>query len=426
MSRSGNRGKAFYAGQEVEFDLPGSWNVLAMAEPRAVSEVPDLAVETRRALLYPIGTKPLAELVSPGKRVAIISEDQTRPSPIGKVVVPLLDELHKLGIPDSAVDVVIGRGTHRATTREELLAKLGSEVLERVRVSVHDADDKASLVYLGKTSRGTPAWVNRTVAEADLKIGIGTINPHYFAGYSGGPKIVLPGISGRDTIRTNHVWIRDPNTVQGKMDGNPIWEDMLEVARLLRLSLLINFLLTPSMGVYGLFAGEVEKAQKAAVEAFKGIYGVPVARPSDVTITSAYPLEVDLIQSGKSILSADAVTRPGGTIILSSACPDGTGPMYYETLKERPTPEEVVEWIDKGRASPTGGPMASRVRRLLQTKKLVVVTGGVGAEKLADMEMDWAGSMEEAIAKVSAQYPRADVTILPVGGATFPYIANEN
>jgi hypothetical protein len=135
-------------------------------------------------------------------------------------------------------------------------------------------------------------------------------------------------------------------------------------------------------------------------------------------------LEVNLIQSGKAILSADSVTRPGGTVIISSSCPDGAGPMYYETLRERPAAEEVVQWIDEGQASPTGGPMASRVRGMLQTKKLVVVTQGLDAEHLADMEMDWAGNMEEALAKVAADYPQADVTILPVGGATFPYLEN--
>ncbi|MBW1695758.1 MAG: DUF2088 domain-containing protein [Deltaproteobacteria bacterium] len=123
-----------------------------------------------------------------------------------------------------------------------MIAKLGDEVVDRVRVSVHYADNRDNLVHIGTTSRGTPVWLNRTVAEADITVVIGTVNPHYFAGYSGGgPKILLPGVSGRDTLRKNHVLIRDPNTVQGKMDGNPIWEDMLEVARLAKLTYLVNF-----------------------------------------------------------------------------------------------------------------------------------------------------------------------------------------
>jgi nickel-dependent lactate racemase len=330
--------------------------------------------------------------------------------------------LNTLGIPDGNVDIVIGRGTHRAPTQEEIAAKLGSELVNRVRVSVHDADNKDNLVRTGTTRRGTPAWLNRIVAEADVTLGIGTINPHYFAGYSGGPKIVLPGVSGRNTLRINHVLIRDPNTVQGKMDGNPIWEDMLEAARLAKLTYLVNFVLTASKAVHQIFIGEVEATQKAAVESFKKIYGVPIAKPVDVVITSAYPLEVDLIQSGKAILSVEAVTREGGTIILSSACHDGAGPMYYETLRERPAADQVVDWIADGKASPTGGPMASRVRKLLETKKLVVVTEGLSAEKLADMEMGQAASVEEAIAKLRSEYSQANVAVLPVGGATFPYL----
>ena len=421
------KGRGYFKGEGLTFDLPGDWNLLAMAEPREVAAVQDIGAEVKRALKNPIGMEPLSKIVPKlkNKKTVILSEDQERPSPVGLIALPLMNELNRLGIPDENIQVIIARGTHRRPTDDELKGKLGEEVLRRVKVSIHDADDQDNLVLVGTTSRGTPCWANRLVAEAGLKIGIGTSNPHYFAGYGGGPKIVLPGISGRETIKKNHVWIRDPNSMQGTLDGNPLWEDMLEVARVVGLDMKIDTVLNSQTKVSKIFAGEVEAEQKAAVEALLGIYGVTVPKMADVTITSAYPLETNLIQSGKSILLADGVTKPGGTVVLISSCPDGAGPMMYETLSEKPEPEQVIDWIAEGKASPTGGPMASRLRNLLKTKTLMVVTDGLTVQQLQDMEMEHAASVEEAIRRISGKYKRPDVIVLPVGGSTFPYVEKE-
>jgi nickel-dependent lactate racemase len=253
----------------------------------------------------------------------------------------------------------------------------------------------------------------------------GTCNPHYFAGYGGGPKMVLPGISGRETVKKNHVLLGEPNSTQGIREGNPVWEDMLEAARIVGLDMKIDTVLNSQTEVYQVFAGDVEAEQEEAVEALLGIYGVTVPKMADITITSGYPLEIDLIQSGKAILLADAVTKPGGTIVLISACSDGAGPMMYETLSEKPKSEQVIEWIAEGKASTTGGPMASRLRRLLKAKTLLVVTDGLTAQQLQDMDMEHAASVEEAISRVSARYEGPDVIVLPVGSSTFPYVEKE-
>ncbi|HJX39695.1 MAG TPA: hypothetical protein VJ714_13935, partial [Anaerolineae bacterium] len=209
---------------------------------------------------------------------------------------------------------------------------------------------------------------------------------------------------------------------QGIMEGNPLWEDMLEAARLAGLDMKIDCLLNAEKKIYRVLIGEVEAAQREAVAALKAVYGAPVPKLADVTITSAYPLESDLIQSGKSILLADDITREGGMVILLSACPDGAGPVMYETLRERPNPDEVVDWIATGKASTTGGPMASRLRRLLATKSLIVVTEGLTKQQLEDMEMEHAASIEDALARASKKYPKAEVIVLPIGGSTFPFV----
>jgi nickel-dependent lactate racemase len=216
--------------------------------------------------------------------------------------------------------------------------------------------------------------------------------------------------------------MREPGTTQGITHGNPLWEDMLEAARRVGLDMKIDCLLNAQKAIYRVFVGEVEAAQAEAIRELKDVYGAPVPRLADVTITSAFPLETDFIQSGKSILLADDITKPGGTVILLSACPDGAGPLMYETLKERPGPEQVVDWIAEGKASTTGGPMASRLRRLLSTKRLLVVTDGLTKQQLADMEMEHASSIDEAIAHVARRYPTAEVIVLPVGGSTFPFV----
>ena len=417
------KGKSYFNGQEFAFDLPKGWNLLAMAEPKEAPALPDVGGAVRGLLAKPIGMAPLADVVKglPRKKTVIISEDQERPTAVHQILTPLLDELNRLGIPDSQIDVVIARGTHRLPTDEEIRAKLGAAAMERVRVSVHDAD-ASDLVLVGKTTRGTEVRINRVVAEADLVIGIGTINPHYFAGYSGGPKLILPGVCSRETIKQNHVWIRDPNAVAGIMNGNPIWEDMLEASRLARMTFKFDTLLNTRKEICRLYGGEVEAQQIAAVQGLKEVYGVAVPAQADVTITSGYPLEINLIQSGKAILLADTVTKPGGTIVLVSACSSGAGPLMYETLSQRPGPEEVIQWIAEGRANPTGGPMASRLRNLVQSKRLVVVTEGLTEQQLSDMEFGYAPSLADALNSLSRGNGKRDAIVLPVGGSTFPYL----
>ena len=294
--------------------------------------------------------------------------------------------------------------------------------MDRLRVTVHDPDAD-DLVHIGTTSRGTEVWINPLVAEAALIIAIGTSNPHYFAGYGGGAKLILPGVCGRDTVRQNHVWVRDPNTVVGIMEGNPIWEDMLEAARLARLTMKFDTVVNAAKEIYALFGGEVEAQQKAAVEVLKEVYGVAVPAMADVTIASSYPLETNLVQSGKAILTADVVTKPGGTIVLVSACSDGPGPMIYETLSQHPSEQEVIEWIDCGEANTSSGPMAARLRALVASKRLVVVTDGLSEQQLADMEFGFAPSVEQAISKLAASNGHRDAIVLPVGGSTYAYLA---
>jgi len=416
-------GKGFFKNEPVTFRLPEGWKLLAMAEPQSVPAAQDINAAVKHAINNPVGMPKLATLFPlKNPKVAILVDDQTRPTPAHQVLMPLVEVLAGLGVKDEDIEVVMARGTHTPPNEAGIRRKIGDEAYERFRFTMHDPDDESKLTYVGTTSRGNKVYINSVVASAGLVIGIGLCNPHYFAGYGGGPKIVLPGICSRKTIAYNHHMISDPNTVADITKGNPIWEDMLETARLAKLAMKIDVVLNQDQEIYKVFAGEIEAAQAAAIAALKEVFGVPVPKLSDVTITSGYPLESNLIQSGKALLNADIVTKKGGVVILMSACDEGAGPLFYETLSERPAPETVIEWVGNGKASPTGGPMAARVRELLKTKKLIVVTDGVAPEKLADMEMIYAPTVEEALKIAAAHHPNAEVTILPVGGSTLPIL----
>ncbi len=416
-------GKGYFKNEPLTFTLPEGWKLLAMAEPSSVPAAQDVRAAVKNAIYNPVGM-PRLESLFPLKnpKVAILVDDQTRPTPAYQVLMPLIEVLADLGVKDEDIDIIMARGTHTPPNEAGIRRKIGDEAYERFRFTMHDPDDESKLTYVGTTSRGNKVYINSLAAAAGLVIGIGLCNPHYFAGYGGGPKIILPGICSRKTIAYNHHMISDPNTIADITKGNPIWEDMLETARLAKLAMKIDVVLNQDQEIYKVFAGETEAAQAAAIAALKEVFGVPVPKLSDVTITSGYPLESNLIQSGKALLNADIVTKKGGVVILMSACDEGPGPLFYETLAERPAPEVVIEWVGNGKASPTGGPMAARVRELLKTKKLIVVTDGVAPEKLADMEMIYAPTVQEAL-QVAAKYqPNAEVTILPVGGSTLPIL----
>ena len=416
-------GKGFFKNKAITFTLPEGWDLLAMAEPTTVPGAEDVAAVVKEAIDNPVAMEKLDTLFPlENRKVAIIVDDQTRPTPAYQVLMPLIEILASLGVKDDDIDIVMGRGTHKVADEPTIRGKIGDEAYERFRFTMHDPDDASKLTYMGTTSRGNRVRINSVVAGAGLVIAIGLSNPHYFAGFGGGPKIMLPGVSSRETIAYNHHMISDPKTVPDVLEGNPIWEDMLEAARIAKLTMKIDVVMNQDQAIYKVFAGEVEAAQAAAVKALKEVYGVPVPKMSDVTIASGYPLETNMIQSGKALLNADMVTKKGGVVILISACSEGAGPMYYETLSERPDPETVIEWIGTGKASPTGGPMAARVRELLKTKKLIIVTDGVSSEQLTDMEMTHAPTVEAAMEIAAIDHPNAEVTILPVGGSTLPIL----
>ena len=307
--------KVRYAGREESIVLPESWHLIGVGNPAPTTPLADVGTAVVRSLASPVGAKSLKALCAGVRKVAIAIDDQTRPTPTAKVLAAVLAELRQAGVGAEDVTVIVAKGTHRWPTDQEVQAKVGPAAAA-CRVVVHDPDDESGLVLLGTTRRGTPVWANRAVAEADLFLAIGAVVTHYMAGYGGGPKIALPGVMGRKTIVANHVIAAGPTATQGRTIGNDMYEDLLDAARIARLALKIEVVPDIDNQPVDVVTGEVGAGHQVAIEAYNKIFGYKVEEQADVTITSGFPLETELLQSCKAVLSADISTKDGGAIVL--------------------------------------------------------------------------------------------------------------
>ena len=303
------------------------------------------------ALRNPIGSAPLRDKIRPGDAAVVVHTDITRATPNERILQPVLSELEAAGIRRSDITLLNALGTHRLQTPAELRLMLGDYIVDNYRCRQHDAWDDTNLVSFGKTSLGHPVRINRVYAEAPIRILTGFIEPHFFAGYSGGPKGVLPSIAGVESVLSNHggAMIADPKATWGVTDGNPIWEEMREVALRVPPTFLLNVALNDRREITAVFAGDMLKAHAQGC-AFVGKQAlVPVSQPFDVVVTtnSGYPLDQNLYQSVKGLSAAARIVRPGGAIILVAACADGLPAHggYAELLQQGGSPQGVLDLL---------------------------------------------------------------------------------
>jgi nickel-dependent lactate racemase len=317
--------------------------------PRYVPGLPDEASALRDALRNPIESAPLRELVSPGDTVAVVFSDLTRPQPRERMLPVLLDEL--AGVPREQIVLINGVGTHRANTDEELREMLGDAIVDRYRIVQHNSIDGSQMVYLGQTRYDHAIWINKHYMQADVKILTGFIEPHIFAGYSGGPKAVLPAVAGAEIILDNHSgrMLSDPKATWGVTHGNRVWEEMLEVAHLTGPDFLFNVALNRDKQITGVFCGALEAAHEAGVHFVRESALVPVDAPFDVALTtnSGYPLDINLYQTDKGISAAAQVVRAGGAILTASECWDGIPDHgnYKALLAGASSPQELLDQV---------------------------------------------------------------------------------
>lgn len=409
-----------YGHAELHGQVPAA-SFLGAFLPQEEEAVADEQEVLRQALEHPIGTVRLRQLARPGQKVAIVTSDMTRPCPSDKLLPPILAELNAAGVPDADITVVIALGLHRAQAPAELEEMLGPEVCRRVRVLNHDPEQ---VVRLGLTSRGTPVEFFRPLVEADLRVCLGNLEFHYFAGFSGGAKAILPGCASKATVNANHALMVQPGAVAGKIDGNPVRADLEEGVAMLGADFILNVVVDGHHQITGAVAGHAEHAHRQGCEMVIQRGSVSIPQLADVVVVSAggYPKDVNMYQAQKALDNAVHAVRQGGVIIWVAECVEGLGGKTFESwLREAGEPDKVLERIQ--REFVLGGHKAAAIAAVLK-RAAVYLVSGLEEKVLAGSGLVPFIDLDEALRAALDQLgPQAQVLTLPYGGSVLPVLA---
>lgn len=406
-----------YGKTHLDFDARGaSVLISAIGELKAQGSGRDIV---RAAMENPIDSPRLKELAKGKKNCVIIVSDHTRPVPSKDILPNMLAEL-RAGNPDIDVTLLVATGFHRPTTTAELEEKLGKEWMEQCTIAVHDARDADSNVQIGLLPSGAPLVIDRLAAETELLIAEGFIEPHFFAGFSGGRKSVLPGICDQVTVLGNHcsAFIHSEFARTGILDGNPIHRDMIAAARMARLQYIVNVVIDEEKKTVAAFAGDCVNAHRAGCDFLLGYAQVKPAW-ADIVITSngGAPLDQNLYQCVKGMTAAEATCKPGGTIILCAYCADGHGGEgFYHALKDCESPAELYA---RQLATPQDQTLPDQwesqiLARILIKHRVILVSRPEMKELIEDMKMLYAPSLEEALA-MARGFSGESITVIPNG-----------
>ena len=415
-----------YGKDGLTVELPDK-NV-TVVEPQYVPGLPDERAALRDALRVPIGCAPLTDLLSRDDTVAISFCDITRPMPNNRVLPVLLEEIERV-VSRDRVTLVNGTGTHRANTEAELRRMLGDAVVDGYRIVTNDARDDASLVTVGTTSSGNEIRLNRAFVEASAKLLTGFIEPHFFAGFSGGPKMVMPAVAGIDTVMCNHGArnIGDPNATWGVTHGNPIWEEIREAALMVSPAFSLNVTLNKSHEITGVFAGDMLESHAQGCAWAKATAMRAVERAFDVVLTtnSGYPLDLNVYQTIKGVSAAARIVKDGGAIVAAAECWDGIPDhgAYKDLLVSAPSPEELLARINApGFRMPDQ--WQAQIQAMIQRRCRVFLRSALPDDVVRSTKLLPCADIEETIAALLAEYgPDATLCVLPQGPQTIPYLA---
>ncbi|NMA43716.1 MAG: nickel-dependent lactate racemase [Oligosphaeraceae bacterium] len=374
-----------------------------------------------KALAQPLGSSGLAELARSKKTAVIIASDHTRPVPSKVIMPPVLRELRH-GNPKIQITILIATGFHRATTDAELRRKFGDEIIDQEHVIVHDCQDQSSLAFAGILPSGGELWLNKLALETDLLLAEGFIEPHFFAGFSGGRKSILPGIAGGTTVLSNHCapFIDSEFARTGNLENNPLHRDMLWAAKKANLAFIVNVILNGEKEVVRAFAGDAFAAHEAGCREMSGLSLITVPE-SKIVITSngGYPLDQNLYQAVKGMTAAEAAVAPGGVIIIAAACQDGHGGEgFYRTLAEANSPAEVLEKLRKIPATETIPDQwqSQILARVLSKNPVIVVSDPCNHAMIQAMHMQAASTLDEALMLARRKTGLdAKITVIPDG-----------
>lgn len=412
-----------YGRTQLTVRLDDSFQTELLA-PARVEPAPDPLQAVNEALSHPVGGVRLADF-SKARSVAIAVSDKTRPVPHAVLLPPLLRELERLGIPDSAITLVAATGLHAPMPEAEFGQILPADILARYRVVSHDATATADLVSLGKTQRGTAVLANRVFAQAELRLVVGNLEPHQFMGFSGGVKTASIGLGGRETINQNHALMLDPHSDLARYEDNPARQDVEEIGRLMGVHFAVNAVLNESKQIIRVVAGEPQAVMREGIPLVLQIYQVRVAAPFDLLIASpgGHPKDINVYQAQKALGHAARVTRKGGTILLVAACPEGSGSQGYEKWVSGMSSHRAVLERFQREGFRIGPHKAFQIARDALPRRVLMVTQ-MPTELAQKLLLSPYPSLEAALpVALEGLAPAARIGIMPWANATVPTLA---
>lgn len=393
-------------------------NLMAVLTPNPVSAELTGEAEVRRAILEPIGSPRLRDIVAPGEKIAIVTSDITRPMPTYAVMPALMEELEAAGVCWDDVTIVFALGSHRPHTDAERRKLAGDEAYGKIRCVDSDPDD---CVHLGVTTRGTPVDITRVVAEADRRILLGNIEYHYFAGYSGGAKALMPGVSTRAAIQKNHSLMVEETSCAGLIEGNNLRSDIEEAAALCGADFIVNVVLDEHKKIIKAVAGDVTAAHRAGCSFLDTLYMKRIPERADIVIVSqgGAPKDLNLYQTQKALDNAKHAVKKGGAIILAGACGEGMGEGVFEDwMTSAPTSKSLIERI--AREFTLGGHKAAAIAMVLENADIYLVSE-MEPEFVKSIFMKPAESVQSALDDAFSRLgDDASVIVMPYGGSTLP------
>ena len=421
-----------YEGERRTFSLPKSWQVISQTDKPPVPGVNDPRKEIRRALNHPVGSPKIEVLARPGMEVVLLFDDLQRPTPAHLALPELMNRLNRAGVPDDRITAVCALGTHAVLTLEQMEVKVGKEAFSRLkgRLFSHDPHAKDNII-VGKTHRGIVVEMNRHVALADLAIGVGECMPHPVAGFGGGYKLVMPGVCSYRTVAEHHfAWMRHRDSRVNLLDGNFFYEEIVDAGRLSRMKFKLDLVMNNKKEIIRAFAGDPVAAHRTASEFAASLYLVPLPKLADVTITSAFPLEIG-VQATKALTMAGFCTRGGGAIIWIA--PEKETGSIMPLIQEMGSAESASDFhrrlIDGDIPDHLRAFGISYIMQVVYFKeltekfKVVHVTEGLSPEQVRMMNFVYAPDIQTAIDQVAQKTPDASVAIFPSGGNIIPQVS---
>ena len=413
-----------YDKMKIELDLPDQ-NVLAVLRPNEISLPSDLseAFEIEHALDHPIGSLKLEEIVHPGETVAIITSDITRPVPSYKLIPAILKRLYLAGIRKSDITVVFALGSHRPHTEQEMRKMVGDDVYE----SVSCIDSVGNFVLVGTSTRGTPFEIHEPVVRADRRICVGNIEFHYFAGYSGGAKAIMPGVSTRNAISANHSRMVMPEAKAGVLEGNPVREDIEEVADFVPIDFIVNVVLDEKKHIRKCVCGHHVKAHRAGCRFLDDMYLVSIPDRADIVIVSpgGYPKDINLYQAQKALDNAKHAVKKGGIIIWLASAKEGLGEHCFEEwMLGHEKASDMIPHIQ--RDFQLGGHKAAAIALVLESARILLVSD-LQDDFVRSCHLESYGDAQSALNEAFQSLGKdAKIIAMPYGGSTLPYCSNSN